>query len=63
MPTLFYLAAYKCIEFHLCSCEKSRKIPIIEQLFLIDQRSMIKIVMSSVNALTTKKLNKHMHRK
>lgn len=61
--TLFDLAACKCIEFYLCSCEKSRKVPIIEQVFLKDQRSMRKMAMSSIDVLTTKKLNKNMHRK
>ncbi|KAL4132835.1 hypothetical protein QTP88_009924 [Uroleucon formosanum] len=61
--TLFDLAACKCIEFYLCSCEKSRKVPIIEQMFLKDQRSMRKMAMSSIDVLTTKKLNKNMHRK
>ncbi|KAL4083484.1 hypothetical protein QTP88_028800 [Uroleucon formosanum] len=48
---------------NVLNCEKSRKVPIIEQMFLKDQRSVKKMAMSSIDVLTTKKRNKNMHRK
>ena len=36
--TRFDVSACKCSDFNECSCEKSRKVPIKEQNFLIDQR-------------------------
>ena len=36
---LFDIVACKCVEFSLCNCEKSQKVPIIEQVFIIDQQT------------------------
>lgn len=56
--SLFDIVACKCVEFSICNCEKSRKLPIIEQVFIIDQRTTRKIVVTSINISTTKKLQK-----
>lgn len=60
---LFDIAACKCVEFSICNCEKSRKVPIIEQVFIIDQRTTRKMVMTSIDTSTTKKLQKKIMRK
>ena len=61
--SLFDIAACKCVVLSLCNCEKSRKVPTIEQVFIIDQRTTRKMVMTSIDISTTKKLQKKIIRK
>ncbi|CAI6354827.1 unnamed protein product [Macrosiphum euphorbiae] len=61
--SLFDIAACKCVVLSLCNCEKSRKVPTIEQVFIIDQRTTRKMVMTSIDISTTKKLQKKIRRK
>jgi len=61
--SLFDIAACKCVEFSICNCEKSRKVPIVEQAFIIDQRKTRKMIMTSNDISTTKKLKKKIMRK
>jgi len=42
----------------LCLVEKSRKVPTIEQVFTIDQRTTRKMGITSIEISTTKKLQK-----
>lgn len=55
--SLFDIAACKC---HLlstsCTCDKSRKVPLDEQEFLLDQRGPRKMAISSIDVKRTKKL-------
>jgi hypothetical protein len=60
---LFDIAACKCVKFSSWNCEKSWKVPIIEQVFIIDQRTTRKMVMTSIDISTTKKLQKKKKKK
>lgn len=55
---IFDIAAFKCVDFLLCSCEKNRKVPIEECSFVIDQRSSRKTFIQSIRHETTKKFQK-----
>lgn len=59
---LFDISACKC-EFSSCSCEKSRKVPVQEQAFLHDQRTVRKMVISTVDIAATKILRRKAKRK
>lgn len=61
--SLFDIAACKCVVLSLCNCEKSQKVPTIEQVFIIDQRKTRKMVMTSIDISTTKKLQKKNNKK
>ncbi|XP_050527619.1 uncharacterized protein LOC126897791 [Daktulosphaira vitifoliae] len=61
--SLFDIAACKCIDFSTCTCEKSRKVPHIEQIFIKDQRTTRKMFISLVDISTTKKFQKKAIRK
>ena len=37
------IATCKCKDLASCKCEKSRKVPVIEKAFLLDQRIYIKL--------------------
>ncbi|KAL4084226.1 hypothetical protein QTP88_028052 [Uroleucon formosanum] len=47
----------------LCNCEKSRKVPTIEQVFIIEQTTTRKMVMTSIDISITTKLQKKIIRK
>ena len=53
--TLFDISACKCSEFKKCSCPCERRVPIMEQQFLLDQRSQRKMAIGSVDVETTNK--------
>lgn len=53
---LFDIASCKCA-FDKCNCEKTRKVPVVEQSFLIDQRSTRMMFISSVDKHLSKKLS------
>lgn len=52
---LFDIAACKC-DFTTCSCDKARKVPVCEQTFLIDQRSMRLMFISNIDKAVSEKL-------
>ena len=60
---LFDIAACKCRSFDACNCEKSRKIPAEEQLFLQDQRTMRTMYIGSVDKVASKKILSRLRRK
>ena len=51
---LFDIAACKCVYY--CHCKTERKVPIKEQLFLRDQRTLRVMYISTVDKVSTKKL-------
>lgn len=55
---LFDIAACKCISFSSCNCQKESKVPIIEQPFLLDQRTRRIGRIGSVDLPETKKITK-----
>ncbi|VEN46785.1 unnamed protein product [Callosobruchus maculatus] len=60
---LFDIACCKCENFHSCRCSKERKVPIIERLFLTDQRTRRSMMIGPVDKRTTKQLKKREERK
>jgi len=59
---LFDIAACKCV-LHDCRCKKERKVPVQEREFLQDQRTLRIMCMSTVDAVTTRKLLQRQKRK
>lgn len=53
---LFDIAACKCFPFDTCKCQTLFKVPVVEQEFLLDQRSGRKMRIGSVDKITTEKL-------
>lgn len=53
--TLFDISACKCRSFTDCDCERMRKVPKEEQLFLNDQRTTRKMAIGGVDTKSTKK--------
>jgi hypothetical protein len=60
---LFDIAACKCQEFGACRCDKDRKVPVPEQSFLHDQRTVRLMVIAGVDVSTSKKMRKRLARK
>ena len=60
--SLFDIAACKC-KFDLCKCDKLRKVPAGEQMFLNDQRNLRIMFIGRVDIATTKKINRNLKRK
>ena len=56
--TLIDISARKCPKFRKYSCPCERRIPIMEQQFLLDQRSQRKMAIRSVDVETTNKNEK-----
>ena len=56
--TLFDISACKCSEFKKCSCPCERRVPIMEQQFLLNQRSQRKMAIGSMDVETTNKNEK-----
>lgn len=52
---LFDISSCKCQPIESCACEKSRKVPIIEQEFLVDQRGERSMIIAGVDRLETGK--------
>lgn len=55
---LFDLSSCKCKDLELCKCSKDQKIPKEERAFLIDQRTERKMIMGTVDLLTSKRKRK-----
>ena len=47
--TLFDISSCKCQPIESCACEKSRKVPAIEQDFLVDQRGERLMMLAGVD--------------
>jgi hypothetical protein len=60
---IFDIAACKCTDFSLCKCEKSSKVPAIEQKCLQDQRNARQMMIGGIDRVTTKKLQERKRRK
>ena len=60
---LFDICACKCLSLEVCGCDKARKIPKIEWNFIKDQRNERLMVISSVDKVVTKQLEKKIERK
>jgi hypothetical protein len=60
--TLFDIATCKCHSFKACSCEKDRKVPHLEQPFLIDQRTVRKMIIGGIDLKVTEKLLRKQNR-
>lgn len=60
---LFDIAACKCISFSSCNCPKERKVPILEQPFLLDQRGRRIGRIGSVDLPETMKITKRNERR
>ncbi|KAH9638792.1 hypothetical protein HF086_002032 [Spodoptera exigua] len=60
---LFDLSSCKCKDLELCKCSKDQKIPKEERAFLIDQRTERKMIMGTVDLLTSKRKRKLSDRK
>lgn len=60
---LFDVAACKCKEFSECKCEKEKKVPKLEQDFLLDQRTLRKMSISRVDKVVSKVLTQREERK
>lgn len=60
---LFDVSSCKCKDFESCSCPKDQKVPKEERAFLIDQRTERKMIMGTVDLLTTKRKRKLSERK
>ena len=51
---LFDFSSCKCYSFSTCSCPKQMKIPVLEQMFLTDQRNERKMIIGNVDKEATK---------
>lgn len=60
---LFDLCSCKCKDLELCKCSKDQKIPKEERAFLIDQRTERKMIMGTVDLLTSERKRKLSDRK
>ena len=56
--TLFDISSCKCSSFHSCKCEKLKKVPLLEQDFLTDQRNDRKMRIAGVDKVTIEKYKK-----
>lgn len=54
--TLFDIAACKCTDLSFCSCDKAKKVPIPERVFLTDQRTVRKMMIGPVDGPSTSTL-------
>ena len=53
---LFDLSFCKCKKFEACTCERSKKVPLLERSFLCDQRKERKMIIAGIDRKTTAKL-------
>ena len=60
---MFDIAACKCENFKECTCIKSSRVPVIEQNFLIDQRTVRKMCIAAVDQKESLKKKKYILRK
>ena len=61
--SLFDIAACKCKILSTCLCEKSRKVSVKEQTFILDQRTARKMVIGAIDIVETERLTKSKVRK
>lgn len=59
---LFDVAACKCSDFNTCVCDKVFKVPQSERTFILDQRTVRKMFISSVDVKTTNMNQKRIQR-
>ncbi|CAH1107403.1 unnamed protein product [Psylliodes chrysocephalus] len=59
---LFDVAACKCSDFKTCVCDKVFKVPQAERSFILDQRTVRKMLISSLDVKTTKINQKRVER-
>jgi hypothetical protein len=52
---LFDISACKCEKFENCTCSKEKKVPLLEQVFLSDQRTLRKMAIGNVDEFVSKK--------
>lgn len=60
---LFDIATCKCADFSSCKCEKSSRVPTLEQEFLRDQRNARKMMIGAIDRATTRTLEQRHSRK
>lgn len=60
---LFDIASCKCKNCEKCICEKNKKVPVTERLFLLDQRTARKMMIGNIDNKTTKQLQEREKRK
>lgn len=60
---LFDIASCKCKLFSECNCTKDKKVPVLEQQFLLDQRTERKMCISTLDKSVTKILRQREDRK
>lgn len=60
---LFDISSCKCTDISKCTCPKEKKVPTVEQRFLIDQRSTRKMFIGGIDTVTTRKLTNTLKRK
>lgn len=61
--SLFDIAACKCVNFNLCQCPKASRVPILERMFLTDQRTERKMGIGSIDPKTSAQNAKRLSRK
>lgn len=60
---LFDICSCKCRDLEKCLCPAFRKVPKLEHAFLKDQKSLRMMIMGSIDAVETKKIEKRIKRK
>lgn len=55
---LFYVASCQCEDLKVCTCDRNIKVPIREQEFLIDQRTIRQMTIGSVDRQVTKMIKR-----
>jgi hypothetical protein len=60
---LFDIATCKCKTYDNCLCEKDRKVPLKERVFLSDQRTIRSMMIGTIDRNTTKKNENNIDRK
>ena len=61
--TLFDISTCKCTNFANCACSREKKVPVQEQQFLSNQRTVKKVYIGSIDKRTTKRNEKTFQRK
>lgn len=60
---LFDISYCKCPDFDACVCPREKKVPMLEQAFLQDQRSSRKMIIGRIDKKETKKIQTRLERK
>ena len=61
--TLSDISTIKCTNFETCACSREKKVPVQEQHFLSNQRTVRKMYIGSIDKRTTKRNEKTLQRK